>query len=261
MKQIIMLVQRDEGAVEIMKETSLDLVTLPHPKGSAIVYVQIAGKIMELQSIEPKKHASWFINQKVSSSSSFYMASKLDPRFLCLPYLEKYGSKFSPLDQIITLSELEGCSRIPLLSSSRWKLEEISDVKDLGDDLILYRFNEEKTLEWLSQKVNRTAVHFMSKRQEKKLQNSTTFAGSFESSAQSSARSSNQSTNDSTKCSTILEPEKEDILMAFQVVSDYLTLNMTELLLKRLDLLCSDLIDTQVQSSKRKADWENELEV
>jgi ribonuclease H2 subunit B len=261
MKQVIILVQRDEGAVEVMKETSLDLVTLPHPKGAAIVYIQIAGEIMELQSIEPKKHASWFINQKVSSSSTFYMASKLDPRFLCLPFLEKYGSKYSPLDQIITLSDLEGCSRIPLLNSSKWKLEEISDVKDLGDDLILYRFNEEKTLQWLNQKIDRTAAHFMSKRQSKKLQDNTLFAGTFELSAKSSARSSNHSINDSTKCSTILEPEKVDIQMAFQVVSDYLTVNMTELLMKKLGISGSDLIDTKLQSSKRKADWENELEV
>jgi hypothetical protein len=58
-----------------------------------------------------------------------------------------------------------------------------------------------------------------------------------------------------------LEPEKVDIQMAFQVVSDYLTVNMTELLMKKLGISGSDLIDTKLQSSKRKADWENELEV
>ena len=253
-EQIVLILQRSGAEVEIVKETSLDLITLPHPKGTPVIYIQISGNILELQSVVLKKHASWFINQRVSSSSSFYMASKLDPRFLCLPYFEKAGARYSPLDQIIT--HTEGCARFPLTNCNEWKLEEIADVKDLGDDLILFRYSEIKTMDWLNQKVKKTALNFMQLRCSKTPAINTTFVGTFVSSAQSS-----KPTAGGTSASIIPEPEQIDIKMALQVVSDYLTDSMTGKLLKMLGLSIADLADTKSQNVKRKTDWEADLEV
>ena len=254
-KQIILILQKPDGVAEIVKESSLDLITLPHPKGIPVVYISLSGHILELQSIQLKKHASWFVNQKVSSSGIFYMASKLDPRFLCLPFFEKAGTRFCPLDQIITPTE--GCSKFFLTGSGGWSLDEISDVKDLGDDLIVYRFSESKTMEWLNRKVKRTATHFKAVRCSKKAAENVTFVGSFESSAQSS-KSSKSAPSSSVVSS---EPDTVDILMALQVVADYLTDTLAEKLVKHFGYSLSDLADTKSQSTKRKADWETELEV
>ena len=102
------------------------------------------------------KYGSWFINERVSSDSHFYLATRVDPRLLCLPFLEKNASKYSPLDQIVVYSDKlddDGISdRIPLTNSNEWKLDEMCDMKDLGD-MLLYRYNEGKTLEWLKNKV------------------------------------------------------------------------------------------------------------
>ena len=254
-KQIILILQKPDGDIEIVKETSLKLVTLPHPKGTPVVYISLSGNILELQSVQPKKHGSWFINQKVSSSSSFYMASKLDPRFLCLPFFMSNGTRFSPLDQIILCKD--GCSRLDLTNSNRWKLDEIADVKDLGDDLIVYRHNEAKTMKWLISKVHKVANIFMSKRQCKISAENVTFVGSFDSSAQTSRSSK----FDSTTTMIFTEPEKIDIKMGLQIVVDYLDETMTIKLLESLGFLMSDLADTKNQNMKRKADWETELEV
>eukprot|EP01036_Dinobryon_divergens_P045504 gene45504-60803_t len=78
---------------------------------------------MEIQSVQPRRHGSWFIDQRISSEGSLYLASKFDPRFLILPYLEKESSRFCPLDQIIG-------PKIPITGASSWKLEEICDVND-----------------------------------------------------------------------------------------------------------------------------------
>ena len=254
-KQIILLVQKPGGGTDLVRETSLDLITLPHPKGIPVVYIQISGEILELQSIQPKKHGSWFINQVVSSSNNFYTASKLDPRFLCLPFLEKAGARFCPLDQIITTSDIVGCSRLPLSNWSKWNLHEIADVKDLGDDLILFRFNESKTMDWLSGKVKRTATHFMKLRLLQSSAKNVAFVSSFQSSGQSTITDKSDST------APLSEPDFSDIKAAVQVIADYLSDAMTEKLIKLFGLTTADCYDSKSQSVKRKTDWEADLEV
>lgn len=255
-KQIVLLVQSVDGGATIMKESAFDLITLPHPKGIPIVFVQIAGDLMELQCIEPKKRGSWFINQRVSSSSKVYVATKFDPRFLCLPYLERAGARYCPLDQVVCTNDTAGCSRLPLTKSREWKLDEITDVKDLGDDLILFRFNEVKTLEWLSAKVTRTAIHFMKQRQEKMDTENVAFVSTFQSSSHATVNLKSNMTE-----TTLSEPNSHDTKTAIQVVTDYLSESMTEKLLKAFGLSAADLTDTKNHSSKRKTDWEADLEV
>jgi Ydr279p protein family (RNase H2 complex component) wHTH domain len=254
-KQIILIVQKAGGETDLLRETSLDLITLPHPKGIPVVYIQIGGEILELQSVQPKKHGSWFINQVVSSSSNFYTASKLDPRFLCLPFLEKAGTRFCPLDQIITTSDIAGCSRMPLSNWNKWNLHEVADVKDLGDDLILFRFNESKTMDWLSGKVKRTANYFMKLRLLQSSAQNVAFVSSFQSSGQATI---------SDKSGTAAphgEPDFSDVKTAVQVIADYLSDAMTEKLLKLFGLSTADCFDSKSQSVKRKTDWEADLEV
>jgi Ydr279p protein family (RNase H2 complex component) wHTH domain len=254
-KQIILIVQKAGGETDLLRETSLDLITLPHPKGIPVVYIQIGGEILELQSVQPKKHGSWFINQVVSSSSNFYTASKLDPRFLCLPFLEKAGTRFCPLDQIITTSDIVGCSRLPLSNWNKWNLHEVADVKDLGDDLILFRFNESKTMDWLSGKVKRTANHFMKLRLLQSSAQNVAFVSSFQSSGQ--ATISDKSGSEAPHG----EPDFSDVKTAVQVIADYLSDTMTEKLLKLFGLSTADCFDSKSQSVKRKTDWEADLEV
>lgn len=144
--------------------TGLSLLTLPHPQQDegGVLFCQAGSRLYELQSVQPRKYGAWFIDQRVASDSSFLMATKFDPKFLLLPFLEK-ATRYSPLDQIITY--VEGCDQIPLHHHSEWSMNDICDVNDqLGDDMILYRLNMDKTLLWLQTKVNNTALYLCKKR-------------------------------------------------------------------------------------------------
>jgi ribonuclease H2 subunit B len=132
-----------------------------HPKGFDALYLKRNGNFFEIQNSKPRKYGCWMIDQRMCSSNKIHFATKVDPRFLCLPYFEKSDTRFCPLDQII-LAE-DGCSKISLEDSSRWKLDDICDVKDLGD-MLYYRFNEGKTIAWLREKVDRTALILMNQR-------------------------------------------------------------------------------------------------
>ena len=61
---------------------ALHYLTLSHPNQGPTVFAlcSITNCIYELQSVTPKKHMSWFINQSVSSSSCYYVAN-VSPTF------------------------------------------------------------------------------------------------------------------------------------------------------------------------------------
>ena len=143
-----------------------------------------------------------------------------------------------------------------LLNQENGSLMRSQMSKDLGDDLILFRFNEVKTLEWLSAKVTRTAIHFMKQRQEKMDTENVAFVSTFQSSSHATVNLKSNTTE-----TTLSEPNSHDIKTAIQVVTDYLSESMTEKLLKAFGLSAADLTDTKNHSSKRKTDWEADLEV
>jgi ribonuclease H2 subunit B len=180
-KDIVLLIQ---GQLQEFNARELSLKSLPHPKGYPMLVIDLNNKLYELQCTQPRKYSSWFINQRVSSGQNIYMASILDPRFICLPYLEKAAGRFCPLDQVITMDEKY--SRFCVKQAGSWKMHEMCDVNDkLGDDMLLYRYNETKLVEWLKGKVNAVAGVLKLQREAKASTHNTTFASGFNVSKQS----------------------------------------------------------------------------
>ena len=171
---------------ETMVSTSslLDLLRLRTPKGQIGMFCMINAEILELQKVDPHQFGSWFINQRVSSSKHFFLASKIDPRFLLLPYIQKNGQRYSPIDQLIT-SETD-CNRIPVENIRNWKLEDMCDVNAKFEDLVLYRHNEEKLLNWLKLKVESTARVLKHQRLKKVASSTTLVSSKFNMTGQSS---------------------------------------------------------------------------
>ena len=99
----------------------IEFITLPHPKFlSPTVYIlQNDDMFLELQTSNFRRFNSWFINQRVSSNGCLSLGTKVDPKFLVLPYIEQAGNtKFSPIDQIVLVAE--GCARMPLGNAKKW---------------------------------------------------------------------------------------------------------------------------------------------
>ena len=158
----------------------LKFFTFPHPKDGGIVFCVVGSNMYEVQRVQPRKYGSWFIDERVSSDPSYLMASKFDPKFLLLPFLER-STRFSPLDQVV--SHVDGCDRIPLQNCGQWNLGDICDINDqLGEDMILYRLNMDKTMAWLKKKVDGVAAYLCKKR----LKNLELQVSTFNAGAQSS---------------------------------------------------------------------------
>lgn len=187
-KDIVLLIQKAGGSISTHGISAKELIlkSFPHPRGYGMMVIDLEDNMYEVQITQPRKYSSWFINQRVSSGQDLYMANLFDPRYLCLPFLEKSAGKYSPLDQIVFMDAKY--ARFPFSRASSWKLGEMCDVNDkLGDDMILYRYNERKMLEWLSRKVENTAKALMKQRLSRAQSQNTTFASGFNISKQSTA--------------------------------------------------------------------------
>ncbi|KHJ81705.1 protein family protein, partial [Oesophagostomum dentatum] len=99
-------------------------------------------------------HRSWFYGESVVSDGAIRLLSPIHPLFLALPYFMKSKSKFVELEEILNDAE---CPSIAVLLKNDQllkNLDKIADVKEVCDTKV-YRFNENKTLEWISDRFQR----------------------------------------------------------------------------------------------------------
>lgn len=252
-KSLILLTE--DGLIE-SNPAELNLIKLFHPKGFPAVFVQIEDNILELQTFQPSKFGSWFINQRVSSDSFYYIGTRIDPRFLFLPYLEKSSGKFSPLDQIVTIEA--DCSRISLDLFNRYNLEDICDTNSKLGDIVLFRYNEDKMLKWLKSKVEKVSVTLAAHRIIKDKKKNVLIVDNFNSSAQSV--NSIEIVPNSLQGDSI--PNQNDLIESVNAISDYLSDKTTSKLIEYLNLKESDfVVNLKSVNAKRKSDWETELEI
>ena len=261
------LIIEDSGKIRQDKVSKLQYVVLPHPKGANVVFASLDSVIYELQMFEPRTHGAWFIDQHVSSSDKLYVAAKIDPRLLLIPFIAT-ATRYSLMEQIVT--PVNGCDRLILKNISSWKMEECCDVNDKYDDEVFYRHNEQKMLSWLTAKVKRVADVLARKRWMRLQQGGNKgFAQGFNAAAQHTA-TTNPSISESARNSPVCSDEEYRI--ANQIVGDYLPDAIAEqltqhllqsgVLLSAAEVTVSDTGNTgDGTSEKRKASWEMDLEV
>lgn len=224
--------------------------------------------LYELQSIKIRKYGSWFIDQRIFSSSEYYILSKFDYKYLLLPYFEKNSANYSPLDQIVVYETDNGCDRIELDNYKHWNLNEICDINNkLGENRLLYRLNLEKVISWLRDKVTRLSILLYQQRMKLQSEESKSiFDSSFQSGLNNNSNNNNNNNTNSQESNNnngTTTPSEQDTKAALNVIIDYLTESMTTKLLQSYELTIDSLsTSSQFNSSqKRKSDWENSLEV
>ncbi|XP_074551337.1 ribonuclease H2 subunit B [Halichoeres trimaculatus] len=113
-------------------------------------------QLFEVKAFEEDFH-SWFVGQTVQRDGRLLFVTPMDPLFLILPYLIKSGKegKFQPVDQVVMDEEFPACSRLLSCSRSLASLHHIADEKEVAN-MKFHRYSEEKTMNWLKKKVERT---------------------------------------------------------------------------------------------------------
>ncbi|KAI9442166.1 ribonuclease H2, subunit B [Lactarius indigo] len=168
---------------------SIPLLRLPHPRTAVpslfLPYrrAEPAGGsgggwgILEVQSVSPPNPRSWFFTEgEVVSDGKLLVMTPIDPAFLVIPILQaikpKDGSAgiFQPMDDIFD----EAASKIfqisttipqeDIISLTRYDcivdaLKMVCDSQDITSELKVYRYSEDKMIEYLQAKVTRLSRH------------------------------------------------------------------------------------------------------
>ncbi|XP_026231455.1 ribonuclease H2 subunit B isoform X2 [Anabas testudineus] len=115
-------------------------------------------QLYEVKAFDEDFH-SWFVGQTVQRDGRLLFVTPMDPLYLILPYLIKSGKegKFQPVDQVVMDEEFPACCRLLRCTRSLASLHHIAEEKEVGG-LKFHRYSEEKTMNWLQKKVERTVV-------------------------------------------------------------------------------------------------------
>ncbi|CAG9772019.1 unnamed protein product [Ceutorhynchus assimilis] len=135
-----------------------DIVTLRHPntgESAVFLFSPANNSVQEVLTLNEAKR-SWFIDESVKSDGKMKLSTPIDPIFLVLPYLRKYCTTYAqPLQQLLIDDEFPETERL-LKSSGLTYLTMIADRRG-DEDLNAFKYNEEKTLNWLKKKTERVA--------------------------------------------------------------------------------------------------------
>ncbi|XP_012286767.1 ribonuclease H2 subunit B [Orussus abietinus] len=132
-----------------------DIVKLKHPASNQpAMFVFSPGDltVQEVLTFDENKR-SWFVDDYVKSDGKMHLSTPIDPIFLVLPYLQK-SQHVAPLEQSLHDDDYPETTRL-----ARCQNLKVSLIADrYGDeDLLAFKYNEDKTLRWLRRKVERVA--------------------------------------------------------------------------------------------------------
>ncbi|KAM8748819.1 ribonuclease H2 subunit B isoform 2-T2 [Acanthopagrus schlegelii] len=185
---------------------------------AASLYMLNSGdvQLFEVKAFEEDFH-SWFIGQTVQRDGRLLFVTPMDPLYLMLPYLIKSGKegKFQPVDQVVMDEEFPACSRLLSCTRSLASLHHIAEEKEVGS-LKFHRYSQEKTMNWLKKKVERTVV---------------------------ALKKRNISVGEGVKSTTYIRvkseadcPEEDYLRYAHGLISEYISEDLSKALLKHLQL-------------------------
>ncbi|KAF7361700.1 hypothetical protein MVEN_00513600 [Mycena venus] len=140
--------------------------------------------ILEVQAVAPTNPRSWFIGQEVVADGKLLVMTAIDPAFLLIPILQSVYpengelGKFRPADEIFddAAANLEQSSTsaadkdVSLIISKddvlqftsmeccKTALKRVCDVKEITEDITVYRFSPQRVVEYVRLKVARLSA-------------------------------------------------------------------------------------------------------
>lgn len=114
-------------------------------------------------ALTSSSYGTWMIQNKVISNSNLLLTTPYDPRFYLLPFLYKERQYFQSLDQIMQSNKLYQKTFTLNDALLKFQLDKICDIKNQNSDdpinfdpsLVLFKFNEEKFLNFIKEKVEK----------------------------------------------------------------------------------------------------------
>ncbi|CAO3589748.1 unnamed protein product [Absidia cylindrospora] len=151
-----------------------DQISLPCPRTGKVItflYNQDTTTIFELSKVAEGRKACWLIDNSVYKDGALHFITPIDPLFIVLPIVAGIGRKaqeegkslYRTLDDIFTLEQgipSEDIQRMIDTTAFSEQLAHLCDTQEIAPGMLVYRYNEEKSLGWLKQKVDALVQQF-----------------------------------------------------------------------------------------------------
>ncbi|KAF7782330.1 hypothetical protein Agabi119p4_1706 [Agaricus bisporus var. burnettii] len=168
-------------------EEKVPYLRLPHPRTDIpSLFLPIdngdvaTNQVLELQAINPMDSRSWFLGNEVIADGKLLLMTPIDPVFLLLPVLsciqpnDGSAGQFKPADDMLEEAALrlqeqsqsrkdgrisnEDILRLTNLRCARNALKHICDIKEITEEITVYRYSRERVLDYLRKKVIRLST-------------------------------------------------------------------------------------------------------
>jgi len=137
-----------------LKQGQAKVVRLRHPRTrepASFMHNPDTGDLCELLAFG-EEHRSWLIGERLVADGRIFLATPVHPVLLVLPYLCQ-AERLVPLDQLIEETDFPATD---IVLGGTKGLEAVAERK--GDaDLNVWKFDKEKALAWLEERVGRVA--------------------------------------------------------------------------------------------------------
>ncbi|KPJ13747.1 Ribonuclease H2 subunit B [Papilio machaon] len=217
----------------LFENSSFSIITLPHPaNGNFSKYCldNVHNKMFEVMTYS-EPYRSWFIGDFVKSDGSILMITPINPLFLVLPRLKEQC-----LNRAVPLNDLLSEKGFDKIIDFVKNMDNIGDLKGPAE-MKAYKYNEEKTLNWLEERIHKVAKVLNEK-------NIHVVSG-----AVSSTFVSSNLNNDSID-------EEFYLKYAHGIISEYLQEDLVEKLEKRFNFK-PEIIETVGKKRKSEVDLNN----
>jgi len=211
------------------------IISLPHPSDNEaqefIFLPRTAASnqpaiILQVQSFQ-KSYGSFLVGSRVISNGALHVATPVDPLFFVLEAFAAAPQKWQPLEQLLV--GVPDCVQESISSPLQYK--HLCCTNDqLGDDMILYKFQTELALAWLTKKFN-AAKQVLLDQQQRGVLSGGAFTKTF------------HHVPDTPLDQSVLEQE------SCQVVCDFLSAEWTRTLMHQLNLA---IISTPVTTTPKR---------
>ena len=217
-----------------MAPSPAEIIPFQHPRTKRLApFFYYGNKFFEIQFLSRPTGdelkdgpSSWFVGDSVVSDGRLGMVTPIDPLFLALPFLQKNGARYSPLDQIFPMATT-AAPNTQLLSHQDGMAKQLAHVCDInnkhGPDMIFYRYNETKVMRWLEKKIASVKSLLI---QDPSLKSTNVGIAKVFSEFGTNSTSSNSSGNSSGNSSSTDAAHTAEWETATSIVSEYLTLEL-----------------------------------
>ncbi|KAI9305827.1 Ydr279p protein family-domain-containing protein [Cunninghamella echinulata] len=127
-------------------------------KLSTFLYHESTLQLYELSKVAQGRKSCWLVKDTIFIDGAIHFINRMDPLFIALFILKQQNMKqeqFRTVDDIFAETDFHR-----IINDAFCKqLLHLCDTQEIAQDMFVYRFNQEKSLQWLKQKIDTFLSH------------------------------------------------------------------------------------------------------